>query len=206
MRSSSDAGDKDMDVPEAPVQTRSGGIPAFRGDAFVAFVDLLAFKHLMSLGEGVKALSTFHQYGQLWIQAEAQHLVTGLFVFDSGVVWTRGSTDEMLQSLLRIIMRLSSTMISHDLIPAASIAFGPFEYRGVARSEDVEQHLLLGDAYVRAYEDCNSRRERTPTCRVIRYNLPEWAMEGLRRPTEGIVLNETPEGFDFFWMLDSPVE
>ena len=60
------------------------GIPPFKGDAVVAFMDLQAFKYLMSRDLAPDALDVFYKFGQLWLQAEKEFHVPGLFVFDSG--------------------------------------------------------------------------------------------------------------------------
>jgi hypothetical protein len=175
----------------------------FSGDAFVAFFDLHAFKHLMTTGKSRKALEDFYYAGTVWLSNFQKIDHSALFFSDSAILWV--PADKMidgLSDLLVSIKLISHTVTAYNLLPTCSMAFGPFEYKGRVRVGKTEQHLFLGTAYVDAYLDNSAKDVWAGMCRIVKNRLPPWAIEWLNRPNSEFLFKDTQSGFIYYWMLE----
>lgn len=151
-------------------------IRQFEGTTFVAFLDISGFKELMKDGDRAwNALDVLYQQGYNSIQA-SQGKVEGLFVSDSGILFTRNGDPlpTMLNSLLRVVQSLNQRMLESNYMLTTSIAYGSFKFQERIEFPGIGKNPIYGNAYVQAFSDNASGLPRIEPglCRIVRENLP----------------------------------
>jgi len=151
-------------------------IRQFEGATFVAFLDISGFKELMKDGERAwSALNVLYQEGYNSIRA-SQGTVEGLFVSDSGILFTRNDDipSTMLNNLLKVVQKLNRRMLESNYMLTTSIAYGSFKFQERIEFPGIGKNPIYGNAYVQAFSDNASGLPRIEPgfCRLVRENLP----------------------------------
>jgi hypothetical protein len=133
-------------------------IQAYHGQTFVAFIDISGFKAMMENREKAKdALSTFFQTGYSVLReqrnVEIQRRVDGLFISDCGVLFSRYDGEnqsqgqqmrDALKSLLLTIEKISTSLITTNLMLTASIAYGRFDFDERVEFSGIVKNMMYG--------------------------------------------------------------
>ncbi len=197
-------------------------ISNFKGETFVAFLDISGFKQLMKNEKRAwKAIDKLYQYGYDVIRENNRQnniRVEGLFVSDSGILFVRDCLDkkECIKVLLKVIRELNRRMLNHDFMLTTSIAYGHFKYQERLEIKGIEKNPIYGNAYVSAFLDNENGKPKIQPgqCRIIRENLPPDLIQFIdrRESNKDEILrmiqkrNNDSNHFYFYWMVEEPSE
>jgi hypothetical protein len=162
----------------------------FKGETFVAFVDISGFKVFMKdkdKDKAYKALDKFYNIGYDSLKSNSNqndiNRIDGLFISDCGILFSRFHGENYsnldfqpyqaaLSNLLNIIEQISKEMISDDdrgnFMLKVSIAYGKFDYEERIVFSGIDKNLLHGNAYLEAYSDEKGKPKWDPgQCRIL---------------------------------------
>jgi hypothetical protein len=146
----------------------------FRGETFVAFLDISGFKELMKEdAKALEALRILYQTG--YDELIKEKSVQGFFVSDCGILFVRdGTVYERLTKILAVIKAINRTMLSSDYMLTTSIAYGYFEYQDKLEFNGIGKNQIYGYAYVKAFLDNETGNPRIQPgeCRLVKADLP----------------------------------
>ena len=147
-------------------------IDDFNGKTFVAFMDIWAFRSLMTKKKAIKALNSLynHSYNIL----SKFNNIEGIFVSDSGILFVRNGNELYgLSDLLTVIEEINRKMVIDGFILTTSIAFGEFRYNRRVEHLNIQKIPIYGHGYVSAWLD---NEKGTPKikpgqCRIFTKNI-----------------------------------
>lgn len=142
----------------------------FRGNTFVAFMDISGFKQLMRQNKAIQALDCFYNESYHVLLGTAS--VEGLFVSDSGILFVKDQdedTGNRLSQMLEVIKQINCKMLDRGYMLTTSIAFGEFSYHQRIEFPGIEKNPVYGQAYVSAFLDNEnvSPRIQPGQCRIV---------------------------------------
>jgi hypothetical protein len=146
----------------------------YRGQTFVAFLDISGFKELMKDDrKALEALNHLYQSGYLALQDA--NGIEGFFVSDSGILFVRdGTIHERLVRILSVIKNINRRMLRKDYMLTTSIAYGHFDYHDKLEFDGIEKNPIYGYAYVQAFLDNENGDPKIQPgqCRLVLRNAP----------------------------------
>lgn len=181
----------------------------YKGETFVAFLDVSGFKVLMSNDEkrAFDALGNLYQYGYDAIKQNQS--VEGIFISDSGILFVRNIQNKIdrLRSLLTAIKQINQKALTHDIMLTTSIAYGEFSYQDRLEFVGISKDLIYGNAYVSAWFDNEKGKPRIQPgqCRIVKKNLP--FDQNLRNEHDAVFRlveyrSADNEHYYFYWNLE----
>lgn len=211
---------------------RQLSIQPYKGNTFVAFLDLSGFKKLMlknrrkaekSLGRFYNTIYSVGRDYNYYRTANNLLEVISIVVSDCSVIFPiikNTKNKEMrksrningLQSILTFIRHVNTQLfeiqmqLDDPLLTTCSIAFGEFKYENRIGLRQVRKNFFLGKAYLNAFFDSEteSPKIRPGQCRLVKNDLD--FLSGLEK-TEGSVfsfLQPSRKHYYFYWMLTTP--
>lgn len=166
----------------------------FEGNTFIAFIDISGFKNMMKNGnQALDALDAFYSigYGELKQLSHKDVRVEGIFISDSGIIFTRklgksvSALDE-LRLLLEVVQTINQRMLASNFMLTTSITYGFFKYKDRIDLEVIKKNALWGGAYMEAYRDNSTSLPKLAPgqCRIVKEGLPEEVLSYINRPPE----------------------
>lgn len=188
-------------------------------ETFVAFLDISGFKDKMKDGKKAwEALDKFYQLGYDVLGEREHKQVKGLFISDKGVLFARNGRNitECLVPLLKVIKKINTCMLKHNIMLTASIAYGHFKHQKRIMLEYIVKHPIYGAAYVSAFLDNKNGNPKIQPgqCRIVdNEKLPKELKEMfVRNSQQNEILrmirkrNNDRKHYYFYWMRESPNE
>ena len=150
----------------------------FRGDTFVAFIDISGFK---KLEEPMIALSYFYKQG--YEALKAKNSLNGIFISDCGIIYVNMdgiSKEKGLIELLNAVKEINEKALEKDLMLTTSIAHGYFAHVNKNTFTRIEKNLFEGSAYIKAYQDndMGDPKIKPGQCRLISDGLKGLSLKG----------------------------
>jgi len=190
----------------------------FKGDTFVAFLDISGFKRMMKEDKerASKALDIFYQCGYDQLRKD-DIPVEGIFISDCGILFVRSVQNKKmcLKSLLDVIRIINKKMLEDNFVLTTSIAYGYFKYDERIEVKKIVKNLIYGGAYVDAFYDneYGVPKIQPGQCRIVNKNLPpeiERTLEGNHDRDEVLHLlkkgNGDNDNYYFYWMVETQSE
>jgi len=179
-------------------------IDNFNGETFVAFTDISGFKELMKTEiKAVKALDELNKNGYDILRNSNQ--INGIFVSDSGILFTRQQGMPGLESLLRVIKQLNLRMLNHNIMLTTSIAYGKFLYQDRIEFVGIEKNLLYGNGYVAAFLDNENGLPKIQPgqCRIVIDSLTGNLLTPSKiQETDDLLIRKRKHIY-YYWMVQS---
>lgn len=184
-------------------------IRSYKGETFVAFMDISGFKELMKEGKAEDTLNDFYNagYSILSDQNSNGNQVEGIFISDCGVLFVRNHPDcpnqaNDLDSILKVIKKINQIMIKKEIMLTTSIAYGKFEYQDRRVGNRSTKNFIYGDAYLDAYLDNENGKPKIQPgqCRLVKKRLPE---DILNDDIFKTVCNRNKHHY-YYWMVSTP--
>jgi len=181
-------------------------VDPYEGKAFVAYIDLHAFKFLMSRKEGAwSELEKFYETGSYWLYKSAQIKLPALFFSDSAVIWVDYKQGlEGFKEFLVTLQLICWSLVNNNLLPVCSIAFGDFKYGGTKRVGTTEQFPIYGRAFLEAYKATESGENWSGICKLVPTAAdpyPSTVGKWLDSKTDQFVIQQYENSYIFYWML-----
>lgn len=172
----------------------------FKGETFVAFIDISGFKKSK---KPMMDLSNFYKHG--YNALKVRDSLNGIFVSDCGIIYVNMnviSKDEGLIELLDAVKEINEKVLVDDLLLTTSIAYGYFVHANKNTFNRIEKNLFEGSAYLEAYKDnafCKPKI-KPGQCRLISNGLKDISLN------EGILNllyeEKNQNRYYFCWMLE----
>ncbi|MGA2308230.1 MAG: hypothetical protein ABSG57_01615 [Candidatus Bathyarchaeia archaeon] len=199
-------------------------IESFRGDTFVAFLDICGFKSMMkNYAKAGRALDRFFRVVNEEVASSESRTqkISCIAVSDSAVAFVGCNDSERepsgrmqvmldaqrLNSLLVFAKNVAREMIQDRIAISGSIVYGPLEFQKRIGGPGMVKAMFLGKAYLEAYDDVEDGR---PPLRLGQIRIkPKKKVEEVLAYAHSNNLPElsliSPQngGYYFYWMLDS---
>lgn len=199
------------------------GIYNFKGETYLAFVDISGFKHMMKNKDriakvvyefyncGYNALDTY-RYGDRRQYAGIQ----GIFVSDCGILFVNKdhegelmeSKRDSLNQVLNVIKEINKGMIHNNVILTTSIAYGSLDCSEKLEFNGISKNPFYGDVYINAFMDNENPQIKIKPgeCRVVRENLPENLITDESQniyENFNLLRKKKKDHYYFYWMLNN---
>ena len=205
-------------------------INSFKGNTFVAFLDISGFKNLMQENKARGVLDKFYQFGYTVLRNQGalfnhrvgrdqneplNHQVEGFFISDCGILFVRESDGNeiiyanALRLLLNTIKNLNIFMLQEKVMLTTSIAYGEFEYQDRFEYEGIDKNLIYGDAYVSAFLDNESQKPKIQAgqCRILEKDLPTQVIQNIESNQNDPffeMIKKEKNHYYYFWSVAEP--
>lgn len=175
-------------------------IPDYNGSTFVAYVDISGFKEMMKHEkQAVTALDHFYSAGFRALQRN--NSIHGIFISDCAILFVNNHEQPLNQIclLLKVIDELNRDVLDQSIMLTTSIAYGQFSYDQRVEIEGIEKNPVYGNAYVSAYLDNASDRQKIQPgeCRILKQNIEQQDLMGIPR-----IENRNDRYYYYYWMLN----
>lgn len=182
----------------------------FKGDTYVAFIDISGFKKLMEEEEkqASKALDSLYNHAYKTLK-EYNHIY-GVFVSDSGIIYvdSKKIVDkiESLKNLLKVLKIINKEVLMDGFILTCSIAYGKFQYKQKIVFSQIEKNAILGNAYLEAFSDNEYGKPKIKPgqCRLLISNELIQEVEANKDDEILRFLKEENNHYYFYWMIEDP--
>lgn len=146
-------------------------IDYFHENTFVAFLDIWAFRSLMTKNKAITALNSLYNYG--YKALSTFNGVDGIFISDSGILFVRNRGLDGLINLLKVVKEINKRMVKDGFILTTSIAFGEFRYERRYEHMHIQKIPIYGYGYVSAWFDNErgSPKIKPGQCRIFTKNI-----------------------------------
>jgi len=145
----------------------------FDGETFVAFMDIWAFRSLMTKRKAIKALNSLYNYG--YGVLSEYNSIRGIFVSDSGILFVKNTSGRLnrLKDLLTVIKEINKKMMNEGFILTTSITFGEFRYKRRMEHSSIQKIPIYGHGYVSAWLDNEKGKPKMKPgqCRIFTKNI-----------------------------------
>jgi hypothetical protein len=122
---------------------------------YVAFLDILGFKNKLgklSQYEAADFISNFSTTAFRQWESENVAKLNGYIVSDSFIIYSRDTSTESLNELIRVVTNICKKEFAHNsILLRGAIAKGPFEKIEAKEISTLQKGLIVGQAYVDAY-------------------------------------------------------
>lgn len=177
------------------------------GDKFVAYIDILGFKNMVSNKDTAKSkLQAFQRsIYYLWDKMgfSDSREIKGLAYSDSLLIFTQNDSTDSLKKLLKFIRELyNQSLFNHNIMLRGGLAKGEFEnYRAIG-FENLIKSQFFGQAFIDAYN--LESEEGIKGCRFIFNNSIKEIIDELNTGAEQYPVkdfeNLNNKIFDFLWI------
>jgi len=175
----------------------------FNDDCFVAFTDISGFKAMMkSKDEAAKAMNRFYSSGYDSIK-QSNQTINGIFISDCGIIFsTSGTKEEQLSNLLKVIQKINSQLIDHNIMLTTSICWGRFSYKNKIVFNGIEKQPVYGNAYLSAFLDneMGTPKLEPGFCRVLKSGVEDLNISSLDQFSS---IKETNKYYLYYWMCST---
>ncbi len=130
---------------------------------FVAYIDILGFKAMVSKRDAGDKLRRFYQsIYNLWAKKglayEYSTEINGLVFSDSLTIHTRDSSQASLDKILKFIRELYKiSLFEHGIMLRGGLAKGEFNAEDTVGFSNLDKNLFFGQAFIDAYEIENKK-------------------------------------------------
>jgi hypothetical protein len=192
---------------------------SYKGTTFVAFMDISGFKKLMKTDTEIAkgTLNDFYNtvYKIICDQNSIGSRVEGTLISDCAMLFVRNdrnpnqandpnhsSQANDLDSILKVIKKITQKMIKKDIMLTTSIAYGGFEYQYRIENNRTRKNYIYGDAYLNAYLDNENGipKIQPGQCRLVKENVPNDIIQSDKFNT----VRDKNEHYYYYWMVSNP--
>lgn len=183
-------------------------LESFRGETFVAFIDISGFKELMKIeNSALEALDNFYDSGYREIQNRED--VQGLFISDCGILYTKTQDHiEGLKAILAVIKGINIRMMNKGFMTTTSIAYGHFMYERRMEFDGIGKNPIYGNAYLSAFLDneIGAPKIQPGQCRLIKDKIPfnlDEILEGIENDDKlSFLKSKSDKYYYYYWMVN----
>ncbi len=206
------------------------GIYDFKGETYVAFIDISGFKRMMKDKDRIaKVVYNFYDSGYTILKQyqtrgpNEPSTIQGIFVSDCGILFVNinhqsNEVDlrvkrESLNQLLNVVKKINLHMIDINVMLTTSIAYGSLTCTEKIEFKGISKNPFYGDAYLNAFVDHKDRQKKIHAgeCRIVKKTLPEGLItEGSKSHFENFELLreklKNKSHIYFYWMVKGKSE
>lgn len=127
-------------------------------EKFVAYIDILGFKAMVSKRNAGGKLRSFYQsiydiWAEMRLASESGNEINGLVFSDSLTIHTRDASQTSLDKILSFIQKLYKiSLFEHGIMIRGGLAKGEFNAEGTIGFSNLDKNLFFGQAFIDAYE------------------------------------------------------
>lgn len=186
----------------------------FKGETFVAFLDISGFKKLMKDDKrALEAIDTFYSAGYEILDSNNRtngnnKKIGGVFVSDSEILFYKenlkeSSIDEKksaLCSLLDSIKYINRKMCDKSFTLTTSIAYGCFKFQDRIETSYIRKNAVYGNAYVTSVLDQENGTPKIQPgqCRIVTEKI-DGVLNNLEFLRPG---SSNDKHYYYYWMVD----
>lgn len=175
-------------------------IADFKGETFVAFLDISGFKEMMK-GDGSQAVYALDRLNVAGYDVLKNNRdIAGFFISDCGVLFVKNENmnkKEQLESMLKVVKDINKRLIKNDIMTTTSISYGYFSYHNRIEFNGISKNPIYGNAYVTAFLDNETGTPKLEPgqCRIVFSNNEDIEEYNIS------LLKKTIKHYYYYWML-----
>ena len=176
-------------------------------EKFVAYIDILGFKDMVSKNDAGSKIKSFYQsIHDLWkkmnfVEDNQIKQIEGLVYSDSLIIYTTNDSNESLVKILDFIRKLYKiSLFEHRTMLRGGLAKGEFKVRDTVGFNNLQKYQFFGKAFIDAYELENGKGIKG--CRFVFESSINDILErnGFQQQYPAKKLEEPDEICDFLWI------